>query len=535
MVAKKVVYFISILSFIIGFLISNIFILDKYVGSYEFINKNIWNNNYDDTILKHPRNFDRNYNKYSSFICNGELTEDGLYNMDEPWKLCHFRNICYSTKLNNFVYYMDGDKTFHEILGTKTKRKHEIRDIKNSPKLFEKWILMHRLHYKEYISFNYSFSKVPSKHDDNVLFLKDKVYIYHHLQWLHNFGHCLTDNFWPMFRSMFYFDMYDPKICNMLLHHNKEGANLKETGYIGIKFIKQMNQYLCNGNEPLFIKFDKRESQTGLDKLKKSFKSIELDYPDKEIICFNDIIFSLDRLRMKNGFKTSTRVSKHYDWGLFIKNVFFNNELSHIQTYNAHLNMHQRYKLYGYYKQRVLILSKTKKERRHWSDDTNITDIKLYLSDQFDVIVDDISSTEIIKLSLTEQINLILTYDILITCAGAISFIGAFMREGTSMIEVDFWDATANKTRQMDSYIWAWDSRKKIYYYYVTPNDYIIDKNNKGNSMYRTLRNYANYKLKKNRISRYLHSALYWVEKYNDWNVKTFNKNPDIQYNPKID
>ena len=186
-------------------------------------------------------------------------------------------------------------------------------------------------------------------------------------------------------------------------------------------------------------------------------------------------------------------------------------------------------------KQKILFISKPKSARRRWTNDSNITAIIGYLESLFGVEIDSMDGDEIYNgKSLTEQIDFILPYTLVITACGAVSYIGAFMREGTAMITVDYWHLRNNASSHIDGYIWEYLNDRKTYYYYVRidewemPDDFTLPKRWKRGEGLKLddVRNNADYRVKAPRLSKYVYSALLWIEHYNGWSG-TF-KRPDV-------
>ena len=181
-------------------------------------------------------------------------------------------------------------------------------------------------------------------------------------------------------------------------------------------------------------------------------------------------------------------------------------------------------------KQRVLILSKAEDERRRWTDDTDIHLIADQLRSLFDVEVDLLSSLDIREMSLSDQINRVLEYEVMVSPAGGLSFMGHFMREGTAMIEVDYYAEHTHRSAHLDSYIQAYFADKKVYYYYVTGDDWEYNatieskKPRYPKTKRMQLRNIANYRLRIERLAKYVYSALLWIENYNELEAEMVKK-----------
>ena len=212
----------------------------------------------------------------------------------------------------------------------------------------------------------------------------------------------------------------------------------------------------------------------------------------------------------------------HHRWDFSNFIDLFRKNPIHIEQYEKYSNTP---------KQRVLFISKSENERRHWTNDTNITRIVEYLEGLFDVQIDAMDGQTIYNgKSLSQQIEFILPYTLVITACGAVSYIGAFMRKGTAMITVDYWHIKNNASSHIDSYIWEYLSDRKTYYYFVEydewqmPSDWKVGK--KGLTL-EDVRNVANYRVKGHRLAQYMYSALLWIEHYNGWS-DTFTKPSSI-------
>ena len=214
----------------------------------------------------------------------------------------------------------------------------------------------------------------------------------------------------------------------------------------------------------------------------------------------------------------STDIAKQhhesFEWGSFM-NIFLN-------KYEIHrYNMKQ---LYRNQKQRILFLSKSEGwHGRAWANNDTKSEIVDYLYDTFHVDIDMKTDAELAKLSLFEQINLALTYTILISPSGAVSFFGAFMAPNTCVIIKDVWGHFQHRSWHLDFQLFNYDHRKCIYYLGTTeddarfdlPMDKMIAKGQ--NALHSAYRDAAKFYLHPKKVAYTVYNALNWIEKRMNW------------------
>ena len=454
-------------------------------------------------------------------MCIGGDTNRKINNYRKMYKdaliqhSCHFKNICYSNKRDKWLYYAPSlDDSLPEIIQTEQYDVH--LNFSTTPHGF---IMGHGMHDLQVtpIIINKPF---PSISQIDQMF--NKTVIYHFLQWVYNFGHVLTDNYYAMYRALYYFHLYNNNTCcQSLFDFEWTSAGFDEVPLkIPMKFINGLNFYLFNDTDPIFLKFDSQKERFRNREMETKYQKL-FEYQDNtsDLACFKNIVIGADDFRI--WWKATNRKFHHrWDFSNFISSLFKRHPL-HIDKYNKY----QRIK-----KQKILFISKGEHERRRWTKDTNITYIVGYLQDLFGVKIDSMEASEIyIGKSLTQQIDFIIPYTLVITACGAVSYIGAFMRSGTAMITVDYWHTPSNTSTHIDSYLWEYLNDRKTYYYYIKQDEWELPQEYQRKKekyvLKEEVRNDADYRLKAPRMSKYVYSALLWIEHYNGW-TDTFTRPP---------
>ena len=445
-------------------------------------------------------------NKYSSHICMGGDQRLVPEPSNKHEYLCHFKNICYSTKDEKFLYYSD------------EKNKEIIRTVQH---VFE-----HKF-ADDYMWFN--LKSVNPKIDiieesmpmiDIKSFTNDVVM--HYSLMYYGYQHLFIDHFYAMWRTLKYFDLYNFNLSRPLFFgyeskdesmdfkyvHDSWNAKRAQSSWdhlqlspqIGLKFIKELTSYIWK-QKPLFLTFNNNFKDNPIIH-NDLFYDIFEDINKFEFICFDSIVIEM-------GY-----YFRHWDISYFI-------QLFTEKHHNKNTEIKQEI-------QNILILAQNDENgRRHYTNDTNLEKIGKYLYDLFDVNVDIAYSSDIYnKMTLSQQIEYIEKYTILIHSGGDDSYIHWFMKEKTALITMDWFENNGKYTVHYDSDNIEFDPLKKTYYYYMTANDIkIVQKTNdkKRNTRFDS-KNVYQYRLDPQRLAKYVYSALLWVEHWNEWEHHTFNK-----------
>eukprot|EP01083_Nonionella_stella_P017266 48260_1 len=455
---------------------------------------------------------------YSSFMCLGGDTNKKInnyrkfYNYELTQHTCHFKNICYSNQRKQWLYYAPPlNQSLPEIIQTEQFEIHH--DFNTASKGF---LIAHAMGHIPLtpIILHQSF---PNTNRMDYMF--NRTVVYHYLQWVYNFGHVLTDNYYSMYRALYYFHLYTHNECCQSLFNFEWQAGGFETGRpikLSVKFINDFNTYLFNNSKPLFLGYDSERMHDRHLLLENITDALfENDDSERDLACFKNIVLGTDDFRI---WHKGINRKFHHRWDFSNFMDLFRKNVLHRDRYNKYLKVE---------KQKILFISKGKGERRQWTQDTNISYIVQYLEGLFGVEIDSMEASEIYNgKSLTQQIDFIIPYTLVITACGAVSYIGAFMRSGTAMITVDYWYIPGNVTTHIDSYLWEYMNDRKTYYYYVRQDEWEIPapyRRKHGSNTLEDVRNNADYRLKAPRMSKYVYAALLWIEHYNGW-TDTFTK-----------
>lgn len=421
--------------------------------------------------------------------------------------LCHFKNVCYSTKDEKFRYYSD-EKEKEIIRTVQHEFEHEFSDS-------YLWFQL------KSVSPNIDIIKQEMPNDIDMKLISDDVVMHYSLMY-YAYNYLFVDHFYAMWRTLKYFDIYDFNTSRPLFF-GYESRNRKKDYQLymtsgqasnwdhkqisnekGLKFINELSTYIWS-QKPLFLRFinDFQDSESKMASTINNdiFNTVFEDITNNDLICFDSIVIEM-------GY-----YFRHWDISYFIQlftEKIHNNDLLEQQQQT----------------QKILILAQNNDDgRRQYTNDTNLVEIGKYLSDLFKVEVDIAYSKDIYdKLTLKEQIKWIEKYTVLIHQGGDDSYIHWFMKQGTAMITLDWFEFNGKYTVHYDSDNIEFDPLKKTYYYYMTEQDaQVITVEDKKRNHKLDSKNIYRYRLNRERLAKYVYSALLWVEHWNEWG-DTFNK-----------
>ena len=198
---------------------------------------------------------------YSSFVCLGGDTNPKINNYRKTYKgallqhTCYFKNICYSNQRDQWLYFSSSNPSssvFQEIIQTEQDVIHY--DFNTTERGF---LMMHSM---KNIAIEPQVIHRPFPDTSDIHLLFENPVVFHYLQWVYNFGHVLTDNFYSMWRALSYFHLYQNNTCCQPLFKYSWTAAGFEKGplFLPRKFIDGLNEYIFNGAKPIFLGFDSR-------------------------------------------------------------------------------------------------------------------------------------------------------------------------------------------------------------------------------------------------------------------------------------
>eukprot|EP01084_Bolivina_argentea_P260248 439437_1 len=276
--------------------------------------------------------------KYSSFVCLGGDSTSKINNYRKQWKAflqhtCHFKNICYSNKQNKWLYYTPSD-TFSQIIQTENDKIYYDFNTTNLG-----FLMIHSMK-NEFVT--PTIINEPFPETDRIHKMFHKTVIYHYLQWVYNFGHVLTDNFYSMYRALHYFHLYNNNTCcQPLFNYVWQAAGFEklksETPFLSFKFINGLAEYIFNGSKPIFLGFDSKNNHNRDFPVEKEYERLfAFNDSDNDLACFKNIVIGTDDFRV--WWKAVMRKYHHrWDFTQFI-NLFRKHPL-HIDRYNKYENI----------------------------------------------------------------------------------------------------------------------------------------------------------------------------------------------------
>ena len=493
MVTKMFMYFIIIIFILIllyFILFESFFYYSKLeITSSPLLQMEQDSNNDNNRLIKAGNN-NNNSNIYSTYVCIGDI-----YHKKNTDRMvtCRFTNICYNGKNEHWEYFVrnNDNKQLSEIIYDNFD---QLLDD-----FWDKFILFRHnppTYWRPYIIKNKS---IDNNNNNNTKWFNDPT-VYHYPFVMNNFGHCLGDNFYTIWHTLDIFKQYNYKNMELLLHYDgmfKDKSTINNINKIYPYIMKKMPLIL-------YKKLKNKILSTFNENINNKKYNEKLKKYDK--FCFKDFYVGTTSLRLQRS------ATKPFEWNRFIYNQFLNN--------NKHYKLYNKYMMIN--KQKILFLNKTMGEHRRYYAN-NISIVCKYISNLFNVEIDILTDYDLMKMSLNEQINFIFQYSILITPCGSLAFLGVFMREGTAMITMDWFNQIFNLTSHLESYLWEFETRKKIFYYYVTEKDIIkridnITIKKKRISFHDIALHWSDYIIRPKRLAIYVYSALLWVENYNQWN-----------------
>lgn len=395
---------------------------------------------------------------------------------DNDWeRFCHFENVCFDTVDRVFDFYCDplrlpllyaGPKGMTSIsknsssYGVEKKMSQlQIPLQLNYDKFYwEKSLLPIRLVPLQLDKWNSTF-------DDKV------VHVVFQSFWAENFGHALGDDILPVFSLLKRFDfLHEDAQIMMLGYHNLDSLSdrLRAKGFLSNLTSLVSPFPLIDMNQDILFSSSSKNRH----------------------VCVSNLLAGHGRL----GLKTD----RGFAWNEFIESA-----LSRASNIWPLLRIEQELPLNS---QRILVL--IKHGRRSM---LNYDEVVLYLRHVFGVPVQSVDPS---NLSLEEQLILAQQTTVLVTPCGGISFFGAFLRKGASLVVLGFWNPDTNSSNNMEDFVWRHNTRlsASLYYDVRFEETIILPPGNVTRMSFEDFRNYGAITVNVKRMARVVDSALQFAE-----------------------
>lgn len=414
-------------------------------------------------------------NVYSSFRCIG----DHGYSYESGKRLCHFKNICLHQSTQRFLFFADPNDKEGSVIDSESRYGDPKWGLDQFPDPFitlrfnddgkaAKWtptVIRQSIPIRED---GQGQIKKASFHDR-------QIHVIYEPYWEENIGHFLYDDLYTVFSSVKQFD---------LPYHKPSDLQLIVTR--GCEIFKGAEFDRCT-------RFHKEWALAISSHQRFNFYLDNIgDLGTDSVICFRNLVVGAASLR--------TFCSADYMRQLFRKQII-----------EYFLKEHSIPK-----KQLITILDKGKTSRRHIIDVEGVAS-KLRATFGIETIL----VSNIHELSVSEQILLMMHTTVLITAPGGLSMTAMFLAPGSTAIFLDYYNANDGNSEAMEGYMWTHISHMSHYRYRVRKEDIVIDESNARGlrlDTYTLYRNYGNYKINHERITRLVYSALKEVELYHYWN-----------------
>lgn len=424
------------------------------------------------------RNFPHSSSQHNLPVENGEMCEGKMKDSfvqdirthiqcstdkQGSWKsrTCLLKNACYNERHRSILYFS----------GNSTLRL-------NAP-------FINLRAYSDGRSRPYTPSLVVGTAKNNLkLSFKPGVFVLKDAFWPENFGHALFDDFWSLFQMLSLFELADCNEVNILL--NFPGC------FKGHKHEDRVRG--CRNHEEMkhVITSTPIRNVTINYKYLAALNVNDLDLSETE--CYQSLV-------MGTGGFHITRAEFHH---LFI---FLKKMLSKLDPTRGLLH-----KFLG--KPKSIRAAVIKKEGRRRV--INVDEIAR-VCEEMGMSTDIVSSSDIEKMSLKDQVKLALDYSLIITPAGGLSFLTLFMRVGTSAILYTHFDPVTNSTGLLEFDIWNRVYWKQTLRFDVTEKDIRIEKNQSYYqepiaSKFDLYRNYGSATIQESEIRLQVTQALEYIK-----------------------
>jgi hypothetical protein len=384
---------------------------------------------------------DSHSRSFSTHVCydgvnETELEMDG--HADDPrWRTCMFRNVCFSFAKQKFLYFSRGYSEIFEYPWNTTSgfpiffaNLQRNSDTGGGPFSIENPLA------KSARPIPFSLTVIHSAIPSRYLFAQAPAHYLTLPFSTENFGHVLFDLVLPAYQSAKYFRLL-PEELQLLVGRDVSNCSKAAQDLLRISFRHADVPFHFDNSLNDKLYFNARPSKVLPRAIGAPSKS--------DHICFRKLIAGSGRTGLAFGAGPL--------WTHFIDHIVSRSGVDVVERFNEKVQSLN-----------VLILFKSSNERRA---SRNPVELRAYLLKNLRVPVRLMYSHELKAMSLREQLHLIMDVAVLVTDAGGMSTLSAFMRPNTASIIVSYFLTPTNSTSRMENLIWRHETRRKVYHFPV--------------------------------------------------------------------
>lgn len=344
-------------------------------------------------------------------------------------RACHFRSVCWDRHEQTFVYYEEPGQL--PLVHTATGNGSDWTIPSDFLRAANEYLLFLPIEKSPFMPLKVAPGPIPADH----VFAPEAVHLYFMSHYAENFGHALGDDVLPAFalQAMFGLLTRDVKLLTPRDYAESAGSVGYPAHQRGRRFLHDLFNMISDNpigelwNDTLYHPLNSEHPTTTVAR-HTCFTSLLSGHAKLGFLSDNDRYFSA-----LSDYMIATAMTK-----------FPSVHAAATKTPT---------------RQRVLII---KKQGRRAV--LNVDDLAEHLRQTFDVQVDVINPAEI---ETHEQMAQVLSSTLIITPAGGISFICAFVRARTPVIFVGYWSPSDRASAQLDRHVWQPARRFTDLYYDV--------------------------------------------------------------------
>jgi hypothetical protein len=395
------------------------------------------------TSLTQDRDF--HSRSYSSHICydgvnETELEMDG--HADDPrWRTCLFRNVCFSFTSQKFIYFSQSPSEIFEYPESTTSgfpsyftNLERTSDTGGGP-------------FSDDNPFGKSARPIPfSLHairnaiPSHFPFAEASAHYLISPFSTENFGHVLLDLILPAYQSANYFRLV-PEEVQLMVGKALDGCPPAAQELISILFNHAEIPFTFGLSKGHRMYFDAQPS--------KVFPLAVGAPSHGQHLCFRKLVAGSGRTGLAFGAGPL--------WTHFIDHIVSRSGADIVAKFNTKVDSLN-----------VLLLFKSADERRASQNPAALLE---FIQKHLRVPVRIVYGHELSKLSFREQLNLIMDVAVLVTDAGGMSSLTAFMRPNTACIIVSYFLSPTNSSSRMENLFWRHETRRKVYHFPVRKDE----------------------------------------------------------------